>query len=160
MRYCKEYLPWRASTHNLGKIRFACITAPKSWERYGIHALEGIYPILGPGFLTCRHSGSAERNIVHYRHARGAEVVVAVIKDLYGAFGALELIGTAGCAQTVCQDFYYSFRAQLEAFIDYLRTGRRPFPFSETEELMKMLIAGIESRAAGGREIQVEKAGE
>lgn len=46
MRYCKEYMPYRASTHELGEIRYASITTLKSWERYGIHALEGIYCIL------------------------------------------------------------------------------------------------------------------
>ncbi len=40
MRYCKEFLPYRASTHELGEIRFASIMTPKTWERYGIHTLE------------------------------------------------------------------------------------------------------------------------
>ena len=63
MRHAKEYAPYRASTHNLGKLRYASITTPKSWERYGIHALEGIYPILGPGFISARNTGTgrAER---------------------------------------------------------------------------------------------------
>ena len=58
MRYVKEFAPYRTSTTELGALRFASITTPKSWERYGIHALEGIYPILGPGFLSARNTGS------------------------------------------------------------------------------------------------------
>lgn len=160
MRYCKEFLPWRASTHNLGPIRFASITTPKTWEGYGIHALEGIYPILGSGFISCRNTGTAERNVVHYRHQCGADVVVIAAREATGAFGLMQLLGTAGWGSAQTQDFYYSFRAQLESFIHYLRTGQRPFPFKETVELMKMLIAGIRSREEGGREILIDEIGD
>ena len=157
MRYAKEFLPYRLSTLELGALRFVSITTPKSWERYGIHALEGIYPILGPGFLSVRNTGTAERNIVHLKHRGGADAVVAASADMYGAFGCLQLCGTAGHAQVAFSDSFYAFKKQLEAFIEYLRTGIRPFPFEETVELMKLVIAGIHSRAEGGREIALKE---
>jgi predicted dehydrogenase len=157
MRYSKEYMPYRASTHELGKIRFAAITTPKKWEAYGIHALEGIYPILGPGFLSVRNTGTADRNIIHLKHSCEADVVVAATTDMYGGFGVLQLCGTAGHAQAAFLDNFYAFKAQLAGFVQYLRTGIRPFPFSETEELMKMVIAGIKSREEGGREVMLSE---
>ncbi|MEF3303120.1 Gfo/Idh/MocA family oxidoreductase [Paenibacillus sp. GYB003] len=153
MRYSKEFMPYRISTSSLGEIRFASITTPKSWERYGIHALESIYPIFGPGFVSVRNTGSAERNVVHLKHRSGADIVAAASSDMYGAFGLLQLCGTAGHAFVQNQDTFYSFKAQLQAFIDYLRTGERPFPWEETVELMKLVIAGIRSREEGGREV-------
>ena len=153
MRYCKEFLPYRLSTHELGELRFASITTAKTWERYGIHALEGIYPILGPGFLSARNTGSIDRNVVHLKHRGGADVVVVANKDMYGGFGVLQLCGTAGSVQVKAADSFYSFKKQLEDFVQYLRTGVRSFPFSETEELMKMVIAGIRSREEKGREV-------
>lgn len=153
MRYCKEYLPYRLSTHDLGTIRFASITTSKTWERYGIHALEGVYPILGPGFLSARNTGTRERNIVHLKHRCGADVTVVAIDDLIGSFGVLQLCGTLGHASVSHSDSFFSFKAQLEAFVQYLRTGTRPFPFSETGELMRLVIAGIRSREQGGQEI-------
>jgi predicted dehydrogenase len=155
MRYAKEYMPFRASTDNLGELRYASITTPKSWERYGIHALEGIYPILGPGFLTARNTGTAERNIVHFTHRRGADVVVAAISDMYGTFGALTLGGTKDHVQVSFRDSYFAFKAQLVAFVEYLRTGERPFPWAETDELMRLVIAGLRSREQGGAEIRL-----
>ena len=155
MRYAKEFLPYRLSTHELGALRFASITTPKSWERYGIHALEAIYPILGPGFLTVRNTGTAERNIVHLKHRSGADAVVVATADMAGAFGCLQLCGTAGHAEAAFGDTFFAFKAQLAAFIDYLRTGVRPFPFEETVELMKLLIAGIRSRDEGGRAMEL-----
>lgn len=156
MRYAKEFLPYRLSTHELGALRFVNITTPKSWERYGIHALEGIYPILGPGFLSARNTGTPERNIVHLKHRSGADAIIAATADMYGGFGCLQLCGTAGHAQVAFSDSFFSFKAQLAAFIDYLRTGVRPFPFDETVELIQLVIAGIRSREENGREIFLE----
>lgn len=157
MRYAKEYLPYRLSTHELGVLRFVSITTPKSWERYGIHALEGIYPILGPGFLSVRNTGSPDRNVVHLKHRAGVDVIVVATTDLFGSFGCLQLCGTAGSRQLCFGDSYFAFKAQLASFIDYVRTGVRPFPFEETVELMKLVIAGIQSREGGGREIALEE---
>ncbi len=157
MRYGKEFMPYRYSTHELGAVRFACITTSKSWERYGIHALEGIYPILGPGFLSARNTGTSERNIVHLTHRCGADVVVVASMDMYGGFGALQLCGTAGHAEAFFTDTFYAFKAQLQAFISFLRTGQRPFEYSETQELMKMVIAGRHSRDENGREVRLDE---
>jgi hypothetical protein len=38
-----------------------------------------------------------------------------------------------------------------------LHTDERPFPFSETEELMRMVIAGIRSREEGGSIVPLEE---
>ncbi len=157
MRYAKEFMPYHKSTNNLGKIRYASITTCKTWERYGIHALEGIYPIMGPGFISVRNTGSIDRNVVHLKHSSGADVNVIAIYDMFGGLGVMELVGTAGFAQTAHCDTFYSFKTQLESFISYLRTGVRPFPFSETQECMKIIIAGIRSREEGGREVFLDE---
>ncbi len=156
MRYAKEFLPFHLSTHNLGKLRYVSITTPKAWETYGIHALEAMFPIVGPGFLSARNTGSVERNVVHFKHEQGIDVVVVASKDMYGSFGLLTLGGTAGSAQVSFQDSFYSFQSQLRAFIEYLRTGERPFPYAETNELMRMVVAGIVSREQGGVEVRLD----
>jgi predicted dehydrogenase len=160
MRYAKEFLPYRLSTHELGNLRFVSITVPKSWETYGIHALESIFPILGPGFLTARNTGTREQNVVHCKHRCGADAIVVASADIYGSFGCLQLCGTSGNAHVVFADTYFAFKSQLTAFVDFLRTGIRPFPFSETIELMRLVIAGIRSRNEGGREVELGEVGD
>lgn len=157
MRYSKEYAPLRLSTNNLGKLRYISITTPKTWERYGIHALEGVYPITGPGYISVRNTGSAERNIVHLKHRDGIDIVIAAIEDMHGSFGVLDVCGTKDSMQLANKDSFFAFKSQLQAFIDYLRTGELPFPFEETVELMKIIIAGIRSREEGGREILLDE---
>ena len=156
MRYSKEFMPYRHSTHDLGELRYASITTAKTWERYGIHALEAVYPILGPGFLSARNTGSLERNVVHFKHRRGADLIVVATGDMYGGFGVLTLCGTKDHVQIPFKDTYFAFKAQLEAFIRYLRTGEHLFPYAETEELMRMVIAGILSRERDGAEVKLE----
>jgi len=157
LAYAKEFMPWRHSTAELGELRHVCITTAKSWERYGIHALSAMYPILGPGFLSVRNTGSLDRNIVHLKHRDGVDVTVVAIDDMKGGFGKLQMCGTRGAVQAASGDSYFAFRAQLLAFVDFLRTGRPPFPFSETEELMRIVIAGIASREQGGREVMLDE---
>lgn len=146
MRYAKEFLPYRLSTNELGELRYASITTPKAWETYGIHALEAVYPIVGPGFESVINTGSVDRNIVHLRHEKDIDVVVCASKDMYGGFGQLTLCGTKGSVQCSFSDTFYAFKTQLEEFVTYLRTGKRPFDFAETVELMKLVIGGIKSR--------------
>jgi hypothetical protein len=81
------------------------------------------------------------------------DVVVVASVDMFGGFGCLQLCGTVGHAQVVFGDTFFAFKSQLEAFVEYLRSGLRPFPFDETIELMNLVMAGIRSRVEGGREI-------
>lgn len=157
MAYAREFGPFRESTAALGELRYATCTTMKSWERYGIHALSAVYPILGPGFECARYGGTNEHAIVHYEHRSGAEIVIAAIDDMSGGFGKLLLCGTRSSAFAAFEDTYFAFRAQLIDFVTYLRTGTPPIPFSETEELMRMLIAAIKSRDSGGTVIQLSE---
>lgn len=152
-RYLKEFLPYHESTRNLGALGFVSITMSKKWQTYAIHALEAVFPILGPGFISCRCTGTESKSIAHYTHRSGADVVILLRDDLTGSAGLLTIAGTRGGDQIKAMDVFYSFKKQLEAFIDYLRTGERPFPYSETEELMRMVVAGIQSREMGGAEV-------
>jgi predicted dehydrogenase len=154
MRYAKEFAPYHRRTEELGQLRFVSMPMAKKWETYGIHALESIYPIVGPGFETIQNLGTAERNVVHMTHRRGIDIVIGCIKDIqYG--GALNLGGTAGNITLTSQDTFYAFKAQLQAFVDFLRSGSYPFPFSETDELMRLVIGGIESRETGGKVVKI-----
>ena len=157
MRYCREFLPYHGSAAELGELRFAGITTPKSWETYGIHALESIHPIFGPGFLTAQNTGTVDRNVVHLTHRNGADAIVVANRDMLGGFGCLQLCGTKGRVQTTAEDSFFAFKAQLLAFVDYLRTGRPPFPFTETVELMQLVIAGKVSREQGNRVVSLSE---
>ncbi len=157
MRYCKEYEPYHQSTHELGELRYINVTMAKSWEKYGIHALETIYPIIGPGFESIQNIGDKDRNIVHLKHSKGIDINIANINDMLGGFGLISLIGTKSGIQIKSTDTYYAFKKQLQSYVNYLQTGIKPVPWNETYELMQLVSAGIESREKDGIKITLNK---
>lgn len=152
MRYAPEM---RADFSSLGDLRWITSFTCKTWERYGIHALEAVEPLTGPGFLTVTTQGGPDGDIVHLTHRSGVRVTLGALHDAYGSFGAVHLYGTKGEQALKLTDTYHAFRGQLVAWIDMLRTGRRPLPFEETVELMAVIIAGIRSREQGGRTVAI-----
>lgn len=154
MRYAKEFKQARENMDSVGDLRLITNTTPKSWERYGIHALEGVYPFVKPGgWISVTNTGTEEATVIHASHDSGVEVVLTAIADMYGSFGCLGLFGTKDYRTAKFTDTYYAFKSQLVGFINYLRTGQMPFDFEETIELMKVIIAGIQSRQQNGKKI-------
>lgn len=160
MRYAKEFTPYHRATHEFGALRTVFVTMAKRWETYGIHALESIYPITGPGFVSVCNTGTESRNVVHLRHRDGIDVVITTTADQIGGSGLVTLAGTAGGVTLRSLDTLTAFRAQLAAFVTWLRSGKRPFPHAETHELMQLVIAGIESRNQGGAEVALADFGD
>jgi len=160
MRYARELAELRSRIHEVGELRAITVAMCKSWQRYGIHALEGVYPFLAPGgWESVANVGSEQANIVHLHHNSGVDVVILNIADLYGAMGHLSVDGTKGVLAAQFADFFHAFKAQLIEFVQYLRTGRHPFDFAQTVELMKLVIAGILSREQGGRRVALSEIG-
>ncbi len=158
MRYAREFVALKDQLAGIGEVRLITNTTPKSWERYGIHALEAVYPLLpAGGWLWASNAGDENSNIVHIRHACGAEVVIAAINDLYSGFCNVSVFGTKTALHAKFEDTFYAFKTQLVAFVDYLRTGQLPVPFEQTVELMKIIIAGIQSRREQGRRVHLSE---
>lgn len=155
LRYTKEYIPYYMGTTELGKLCYINNTMMKSWERYGIHAVEPVYCITGPGYLSVQNTGGKNNNIVHLVHKDGIDVNIASIYNSAGS--ALKLVGTDESVTIDSKDSYYCFHTQLVEFVKYLETGVRPYPFEETIELMQIIIAGIKSREEGGRKVYLEE---
>ena len=154
MRYAREYAELKQRLDEVGELRLITMKMAKSWERYGIHALEGVYPLLCPGgWRDAINTGDERSNHVHIRHASGVDVLISVVEDLFGGFGHMNVYGTDSSIDARFKDSFHAFRTQLVTFVQYLRTGKLPFDFAETVELMKLVIAGIRSRHEGGRRV-------
>jgi predicted dehydrogenase len=157
MRYMPEMRQVAGQRERLGELRWLTSFTSKTWERYGIHALEAVYPLLGPGFANAQTNHQGGSNIVTLSHRSGVVVTLAAIHDAYGSFGAVHAYGTKGDLALKLVDTYTAFRAQLMAFIELLRTGARPVPFSQTVELMAIIIAGLRSREQAGRTVTLRE---
>jgi len=154
LRYSLEFEDCRRRMSEVGEPRLITVTSVKSWQRYGIHAAEAAYPFLEPGgWLSVANTGTGQSNVVHVHHASGVEVLLTVIDDMHGCFGCLGVYGTSGSMHTQFADRFSALKRQLLGFVSYLRSGQRPFAFSETVELIKIIIAGKLSREQSGRRV-------
>jgi predicted dehydrogenase len=155
MRYASEIRDLRGRLKALGNLRWISSFTAKTWEKYGIHALELAYGITGPGYSWVRTVELEGGDVVTAGHQNGLSVTLPAIHDAYGSFGVIQVCGTDGYESLQFRDTYFAFRAQLVAVIDSLRTGRDSHPFSETVEQILVVIAGLASRAENGRRIEI-----
>tara|TARA_R100000027_G_scaffold66167_3_gene61649 strand:- start:16615 stop:17463 length:849 start_codon:yes stop_codon:yes gene_type:complete len=146
MRYAKELVDLRGPSW-----RWLTGITAKTWEKYGIHLLEPILALLGPGFEQVRTERNHNSSFFHIVHRSGTSVTLAVVPDAVGSFGVFHAYGESEHRQIQVKDFYVAFRNQLLTAIHFFRTGESPFPFEQTIELMAIIIAGIRSGEEGGR---------
>ena len=154
MRYAREFSELRPRLAEIAPIRLISVTTPKSWERYGIHALEAVYGLLEPGgWVSAQHTGDDRSAVVHVRHRSEVDLLIAAIADLYGCFACVNVYGRDGMREARFTDTFAAFKAQLVAFVDFVRSGVEPYPFDQTVEQMKIIIAGVRSRDEGNRRV-------
>lgn len=77
IRYAKEIE--ELNRERLGWVLFVSAMMTKSWERYGVHALEGLYMIMGGGIESVQNLGTEDVNVVHIRYKDGRQAVVNVV---------------------------------------------------------------------------------
>ena len=158
MRYAREFEELKTRMPEVGEVRIITVMMAKSWERYGIHAIEAVYPLLpAGGYQWVVNTGDEDSNFVHLHHRSGVEVLLVTVADLFGAFGRVQVAGTEGTIDASFSDTFYAFKHQLAVFVSYLKTGEYPFPFSQTCEQIAIVIAGIQSRERGGERIYLEE---
>ena len=135
-------------------FRWLTATTCKSWERYGIHALEPTFRLIGPGFTEVRAHQKGSTFLADVTHKNGAVVTISAMENGYGSAFVLHGYADDGHVSVALRDNYTAFRSQLVHFLEYAM-GRKPepHPFSETVELMSILIAAKESAEQGGRAI-------
>ncbi len=155
LRYAEELESFLATRSGVGELRWICGLSCKTWERYGIHLLEPMFRITGPGFESIRLESRPGMDIAHLVHRSGVELTLPVIHDGGATFGAMHVCGTAGQASFRFSDTYTNFRRQMLGFIEFARSGVEPYPFSETVEMMTVLIAGLQSRAQDSRRVEI-----
>ena len=155
LRYIKEMEPLYKNHYEFGKLRYICSPMPKYWETYGIHAVERIFPLLGKGFEWVQNTGTKDNTMVHLYHESGCYVDVPMGVGMKG-LGTM-ILGECSSSLVATTDSFYSFKKQLDVFVEYLRTGEEPHPFEDTVELIKIIIAGIRSREEGGRRVYLSE---
>jgi predicted dehydrogenase len=157
LRYAPELDPLLEDPGRLGALQWVSSVTANTWERYGIHALEPVFRLTGPGFVSVRLESAPGTEVAHLLHRSGVQVTLPVIRDGAAAFGTLLVCGAAGQASLRLRDTYTAFRRQLVDFVTFVRTGRASYPFADTVEMMTILLAGLRSRAEQSRRVALSE---
>lgn len=154
MRYCKEFEPFYKCHYELGELMYICSPMAKKYEHYGIHALEAMYPLLGEGFEWIQSTGEKNKDLMTIQHKNGCRVTIVQGVGMCGA--GMMLLGSKDSRILTAGDSYYAFKKQLDLFVNWLRTGEEPVAFSDTVELMKLVIGGLQSRDNGNVKVYLK----
>lgn len=152
MRYASELEEFKGFSWDWMQVALS-----NTWKRYAIHFLEPVYTLTGPGFLSIRSFEDGPNQFASLRHSSGQVLNLSMLREAQIPFGTFHVSGKEGQKTFRLRDTYGAFRRQLLAFVDYAMTGREPFPFSETVELMAIILAGIESSRRNGAEINLSE---
>lgn len=141
LRYAKEIENLKIDRK---EIEFVSVIMCKDWERYGVHAVEGIYKILGGGIESVFKIGEDKINSFHilWKNGKKAEVQMVYNSRIFGRFF---IFGEKDTIEIGTNDYFYMFKKQMETFIKFIKERKYPYSPFETIEITKTIIAGIKS---------------
>ena len=150
-RFSPDFQAIRKGKSRFGKIKSCVATSPMSIEPhhpdlfwYGVHGVEILYTIMGPGCKTVTRVGQ--------------EKVVGVWKDgrvgtyQKGGYGAT-VEGTEASGEAGKYTGYGPLVAEMAKFF---KTGKPPIDPQETLELFAFMEAADESKRQGGAAVTIE----
>jgi hypothetical protein len=151
LRYTADYQALRSGKHPLGKVKQCTAFGPYHVEPhhpdlfwYGIHGVESLYTIMGPGCKTVRRE--AENKVVG-AWADG-RLGIYFGKDSYTA----EVVGEKGSG-VVGQ--FAGYGPMLVEVCKFFKTRKAPICPQETIELFAFMEAADKSKKLGGAEVSI-----
>lgn len=119
---------------------------------YGIHAVEMLYALMGPGCQEVTRISTGDMDVVIGRWRDGRLGTVHLVRPYtsYGAvvFGPKRSIPGPDKAEV-------SYQPLLRKIVEFFRTGVPPVPNEETLELFAFLDAAQRSKEQGGRPVKL-----
>ncbi len=145
LRFVPDILKLREEVPKIGPVRLAQTICGNELIYYGIHALSMAYSVLGGGAVSAMNVGREGMNIVRIRFEDDRDVVLMVgDRDKMRSGYQISLYGEKGW-QTVKPDLKNLYRYLLLEFLNYVKTGKEPYPLEQEVELIAALEAGKRS---------------
>lgn len=145
--------PFLAETRE--KIICGTAVTTVDWFKYGIHVLEGLQPVMNDRIVSVQNIGTLNNDIVLLNYANGKNAIVLrdnMIKGFYTDFYT-----TDGTTIKIKYDDNFSyFRNLLFTFHDFITQKQHLYHFQETINLIKALIASVESKNNSNMKIFIE----
>lgn len=155
LRYAVELAAERAEFEALGELSSVVSVGPGEWYYYGVHAVEQLYTLAGPGVEWVQRFTWPDRDVAVLSYADGGPTaVVETLRDAAYRFH-LTAYGKDGLHAVRIQDFDGFYGGQVRSAVEMARTGNPPIAPAETLELLAVLRAGVLSAERDGARVSV-----
>jgi len=122
-----------------------------SW--YGIHGVEMLYTLFGPGCTEVSRISSPDADIVTGRWSDGRLGTVHLQRP-YGKYGAVVFL--KGQKLNANPDMKFSYVPLVQEIVHFMQTKTAPVPNSVTLEMFAFMDAAQKSVAEGGKAVSVQ----
>lgn len=157
MRYANEARIVKQEIDSLGKLELATAVGKKDWIKYGVHIVEGLFSILNdPKPIFVKSIGKTNKEIVYIEFADGFQATIHLFMDITGTF-QISLFGQLGWRLIDIKNSYSMFRDNIIEFVRSVEQGTSRLSFDKTENILRTIIAAIESSKQGGKTIDMSK---
>ncbi len=121
---------------------------------YGVHGVEMLYALMGPGCESVRNWHTAEADVVVGRWRGGRMGVFRGIRKGKAGYGATAF-GEKGIRSTAPAP--HSYRPLVEEMVKFFRTGVPPVSPEELVEVLGFMQAAEVSKERGGAEARLDE---
>jgi predicted dehydrogenase len=160
LRYAPEVSNFRTGAHHQGKTLGCDAYSPASTHprnpgffHYGIHGVETLYAVMGPGCASVSCSTEAGSDVATGRWKDGRIGTMRGIRSGSSGFGF-----TAFCEEKIVPvtlGTRYIYRELLKQVVEMFRTGKPPLDPRETLEIVAFMEAALQSSAEAGRPVPI-----
>jgi predicted dehydrogenase len=154
LRYGKNSQAVRGGS--IGKVQHCETSSPCSLEKthpdlywYGIHGVESLYTVMGPGCETVQRRTEDGKIVVEGTWTGGR---TGIYREGQGYSGSAQ--GTLGKSDVGSYDGY---RPLVDKIIEFFRTGSAPVSAEETIEIYAFMEAADESKRQGGKAVSISQ---
>ncbi|MBC8230795.1 Gfo/Idh/MocA family oxidoreductase, partial [bacterium] len=158
LRYALEVVALKEKEGEIGKVVGADTYSPASLHprnpglfNYGIHAVEPLYALMGPGCASVRSVSTEGVDVVTGLWKDGRVGTVRGIRAGSGGFGF-----TAFCEKSIQSatiNAGYIYRELLKRIVEMFQTGKPPVDILETVEIVAFIEAANQSAKQGGEKV-------
>lgn len=154
-RYANEIKIVKQDIASLGKLELITAVGKKDWIKYGVHLMEGIFSLVDdPQVQSVQNIGDEGKDIVHIEFVNGLQVTLHLFMDITGTF-QISVFGQNGWRLIDIKNSYSMFRDNIIEFVRSVEEGKPRLDFYKTENIIRALIAAVESRDQGGKKIML-----
>ncbi|SDK80341.1 Predicted dehydrogenase [Modicisalibacter muralis] len=147
MRYAKELDAVKNNISGYGDLRLVRGTIINDWERYGVHLLDAIFPLMKSRPVSVRAVSSNHDSVV-ITMSDGTPVVIDALHEAPKIF-RVEAFGTQKISSHDITDNFSMFRRLLWEFWSMIRHKRPPYSPKCTVDVISTLIAGKQALQSG-----------